>query len=870
MRDKNFRIGFFHKFWLVLVLLACGAVHAQSNIVDMTNNTPWVVRFGYSSCNLSIDGQYAEIPANTYRKVTVPLCGANPGSFVNSKVPITFQIRSLPAGKSYQAVTFNDGVPVQTVTVGQAYATSIGNLEYKTIEFNYDKCSASIVSWGAGGACSASTTLSSAGQAVALSSVGNGIKGSATATCKSDFKWQLSSAVCQADLPISGLVATQGTLVGQIKLTWPHVSGANRYNLQYRKLGETGWTYVSDVNSGWQLSTEDEGKYEFQVAGANSAGTGNWSSVAVGYIQQSCGAANISWGTSNYCAGTSVSGKPGTNQIVSNTAGGASGQATATCNGSTGNWTITNANCTSNLEKSSSINASDGIFNGKILVEWGDIPHADSYQVQYRKVGDANWMERSNNSTSWEFLTVDRSRYEFRVAAKNILGQGDWSEIDTGYISQNCRASTVKWGASDFCMAAVEEGNPNTVRDLLNTAAGASGNVKAICDAETGNWIISDATCSSNIPAPVSFKATQGTMVEAVGTQWGNSAGVSAYDIRYRKSSDEGWILAPDVTTGWIALINDPGDYNFQLRGKNVLGTGDWSATTTGWIQRCEASAVKWGPGALCLATPTIVKSGDSLLVDNEISGVTGAAKASCVSGAWVLSESACTLNLNLVATDGTLEDEVGLSWTNSAQGISGIKYDLFRGDEKISSGLSALSGSDKQAERGIEYVYKVQATYRGEVVGETTDPGHIPLCRAARLVGASLAADMSSIDGLIERWECLGDLQGTSFYNSQEPQGLHLAGERVYRSFRVAVPSDLVDGSHVLHLGLQSTGVTLNAKRTYDIPFKLDRASIAVKNLSITYNGSPAVDGIESNSVGRFGVRMEGGAGIGFAEEVR
>jgi hypothetical protein len=53
-------------------------------------------------------------------------------------------------------------------------------------------------------------------------------------------------------------------------------------------------------------------------------------------------------------------------------------------------------------------------------------------------------------------------------------------------------------------------------------------------------------------------------------------------------------------------------------------------------------------------------------------------------------------------------------------------------------------------------------------------------------------------------------------------------------------------------------------------MPFQLNRASIAVNDLTITYDGSPAKAGQDATSIGRFGLRMEGGSGIGFAEEVK
>ena len=108
----------------------------------------------------------------------------------------------------------------------------------------------------------------------------------------------------------------------------------------------------------------------------------------------------------------------------------------------------------------------------------------------------------------------------------------------------------------------------------------------------------------------------------------------------------------------------------------------------------------------------------------------------------------------------------------------------------------------------------------------------------------------MSAINGLIEQWSCLEGVTGTSAIDALSAQELGLQGAKTYKAFSVAVPEAVKDGAHVLHLGLSSKGVVLNAERTYD--------------------GSPDKAGQEASSIGRFGVRMEGGSGIGFAEEVK
>ena len=225
-----------------------------------------------------------------------------------------------------------------------------------------------------------------------------------------------------------------------------------------------------------------------------------------------------------------------------------------------------------------------------------------------------------------------------------------------------------------------------------------------------------------------------------------------------------------------------------------------------------------------------------------------------------------------ITATDGTREDDVAISWTAPATGPS-IKYRVFRDEKEITPvvGTADLSIVDVPPERGVIYTYAVK-TFIGSTTsdGAATDTGFTPACRAARLVGASLNAEMSAIVGLLERWECLADLTGTAAIDAGPAGALGIDGTTVYRSFSVPVPSSLSDGAHTVRLNLVSDGASLNGSRDYDIPFALNRASISVKGLTILYNGMPATNGVEANSVGRFGIRMEGGSGIGFAEEVK
>lgn len=225
----------------------------------------------------------------------------------------------------------------------------------------------------------------------------------------------------------------------------------------------------------------------------------------------------------------------------------------------------------------------------------------------------------------------------------------------------------------------------------------------------------------------------------------------------------------------------------------------------------------------------------------------------------------------HLAATDGSYEDFVRVTWDIPAVGGTGFTYDVYRNEQRIDSGKSSLVLDDTPPVRGEKYTYRVVAVH--STVRSATDPedeGFIPACRAQRLIGASLNADMSRINGLVERWECLPQSSASARVDAGGYSDLTIDGISEYRSFSYPVDASTADGAHVLQLRLISEGVDLNADRTYEVPFRLNRASIAVNSLGILYNGATALQGAEATSIGRFGVKMEGGTGIGFAEELK
>ena len=227
---------------------------------------------------------------------------------------------------------------------------------------------------------------------------------------------------------------------------------------------------------------------------------------------------------------------------------------------------------------------------------------------------------------------------------------------------------------------------------------------------------------------------------------------------------------------------------------------------------------------------------------------------------------------LTVTATDGTRENDVQVIWPAVATG-SAIRYRVFRDAAEVTpaTGISGIEFIDLPPTRGTTYTYTVKTMINNVVSqSEASDTGFVPACRAARLIGASLNADMSAINGLIERWECLEDATGSGAVDAGTASAVPITGSATYRSFSYVLDPALADGAHVLRLGIESKGVVINATRSYDIPFTLGRSSISLKSLTILYDGSTAQPGLEATSIGRFGARMEGGTGLGFAEEIK
>lgn len=223
-------------------------------------------------------------------------------------------------------------------------------------------------------------------------------------------------------------------------------------------------------------------------------------------------------------------------------------------------------------------------------------------------------------------------------------------------------------------------------------------------------------------------------------------------------------------------------------------------------------------------------------------------------------------------ATDGTREDDVEVTWTEPAPGTA-IRYRIYRGEEDVTGSTLGVTGTsfiDKPPVRGEVYAYSVKSSVDGTVSAQkVTDTGFVPACRAPRLVGATLNAEMTAINGLIQQWACLTTVETSGAIDAGTFTPITPTGSPDYLSFSYPVALSVTDGAHVFKLNLKAPEVTINADRNYDVPFTLNRSAITVNSVVITYDGAPAAAGVETNSIGRMGVSVSGGTGVGFAEPI-
>lgn len=222
----------------------------------------------------------------------------------------------------------------------------------------------------------------------------------------------------------------------------------------------------------------------------------------------------------------------------------------------------------------------------------------------------------------------------------------------------------------------------------------------------------------------------------------------------------------------------------------------------------------------------------------------------------------------SLTATDGTLEEVVRVSWLAPADGGAGFTYDVHRDSTLISSGKSSVELDDIPPVRGQVYSYKVVAKLNTAASPDAQDPGHLPACFAPRVEDALVNGVMQAELIAVSRWlQCVGDAEVTVAFDSGTAQAVSFraAPGTDYRHAAIDI-SALADGNHTAVFSVARADGLLNSDRSQSFSFSINRAGLLPTDVTILHNGKPATDGVLTDSIGRFGIQLQGGS-IDFAQ---
>ena len=239
-------------------------------------------------------------------------------------------------------------------------------------------------------------------------------------------------------------------------------------------------------------------------------------------------------------------------------------------------------------------------------------------------IGSADVTETTHIITS----LTNGTAYSVRVAAKNDVGTGTWSDtseatpatvpsapnaptltsgntqIEVTWAAPNSGGSDITGYALQWTLAS-DTGFESTIGSAdvtetthiitsLTNGTAYSVRVAAKNDVGTGTWSPIASETPATVPgAPTGLSATGGNaMITATWTAPGNGgATISAYDLRHILSDasdkdDEHWTITENAwssgnLTGMIPGLDNGSQYDVQVRAVNSAGNGEWSATAT-------------------------------------------------------------------------------------------------------------------------------------------------------------------------------------------------------------------------------------------------------------------------------------------------
>ena len=325
-----------------------------------------------------------------------------------------------------------------------------------------------------------------------------------------------------------------------------------------------------------------------------------------------------------------------------------------------------------------------------VHVEW-DSPSdnggasVSGYRVQHRRSGTSSWSQSgwlSRYSTNRTVtVTRDNTRYEVQVQARNSAGDGDWSSSEyattattpsrvsrpgasedgamitvswsapfdgrspiTGYEIQYRRASRPSWEGSRAATG--------TSRSYTFTGLEADTRyefqVRARNRVGNGSYSLSVYDTTDDYPGRMSAPdVTAGD--RRIEVRWSppssdGGTAVTGYRIQHRRTSSSSWSQSSWQSSNrrsyTITGLTNGVEYEVQVRARNKVGDGDWSASSDDATPADEPDRV---------ATPDATEDDESATItwdepDDNGSAITGYRvqhrRTSPANGRWTLSRS--------------------------------------------------------------------------------------------------------------------------------------------------------------------------------------------------------------------------------------